>query len=155
MHQALTPLKAQTVEQDGQHLEVVVLFVTHYIDHFVDGIVRETLFGSTDILSHVDRRTVGTEQQLVVEAFACQVGPYGTVFLAVEKSFLQSFEHFLLAFQIGIRLVIYLVEADTHQLVSLVKSGIYPVVHLLPKGTYFGVASFPFHQHFAGFLHQR
>ena len=154
VYQALAPLKAQTVEQDGQHLEVIVLLVAHHVDHLVDGIVGETLFGRTDVLRHVDRRTVSTEQQLVVEAFAREVGPHGTVFLAVEKTFLQSFEHFLLAFQVCVRFVVYLVEADAHHLVSFVEAGIYPVVHLLPQGTYFRVTSLPLHEHLAGFLHQ-
>ena len=154
MYQALAPLKAQTVEQDGQHLEVIVLLVAHHVDHLVNGIVGETLFGRTDVLRHVDRRTVSTEQQLVVEAFARQVGPHGAVFLAVEKTFLQSFEHFLLAFQVCVRFVVYLVEADTHHLVSLVEAGIYPVIHLLPQGTHLRVTSLPLHEHLAGFLHQ-
>ncbi len=58
----LAPLEAQTVEQDGEHLEVIVLLIAHHVDHLVDGIVTETKLGRTDVLRHVDRSSVGTKQ---------------------------------------------------------------------------------------------
>ena len=54
VHEALAPFKAETVEEEREDLEVIVLLVAHHIDHLVDGIVAETEFGSTDVLGHVD-----------------------------------------------------------------------------------------------------
>ena len=155
MHQIFSPLESQLVEQDRKHLEVVVLFVAYHVYHLVYRIIGKALFGSTDVLGHVNRGTIGTEQQFLVKSFGGKVCPYRTVFLAVEDTFFQTFQHFLFPFQIGVRFVINLVEAYSHHLVGLIESGIYPVVHLLPKGTHFGVACFPFAEHFTGFLHQR
>ena len=58
VHQFLTPLEAQTVQQNAKHLEVVVLLIAYDIDHLVYGIVLEAHLGSTDILCHIDGSTV-------------------------------------------------------------------------------------------------
>ena len=49
-------------------MEVVVLLVADDIYHLVDWVVVEALLGCADVLGHVDRRSVGTEEELVVEA---------------------------------------------------------------------------------------
>ena len=41
MHEVFAPLEAEFVEQDAQHLEVVVLLIAHHVDHLVDGEVLE------------------------------------------------------------------------------------------------------------------
>ena len=87
MYKAFTPFKTQFIQQDGQYLEMVVLFVSYHINHFIDRIVSETQFGSSDILCHVDGSSVGTEQQFLVQAVFGQVCPYGTVFFFVENAF--------------------------------------------------------------------
>ena len=130
--QILAPLEAEAVEQDGEHLEVIVLLVAHHIDHLVDGIIAETQFGRADILSHIYGGAVGAEQQFVVEAFAGKVGPDGAVLLAVHLALFQTFKHQLLAFEIGIGFVVDLVEIHAKFPVGLVKSGVYPGVHHLP-----------------------
>ena len=152
---ALAPLETEFVQQDREYLEVVVLLVAHDVDHLVDGEVGKAKFGGADILSHIDGSAIGTEKQFVVESLTGEVGPHGAILLAVEESLLQSLHHLFLTFEVGVRLVVNLVEADAHHLVRLVETGIYPVVHALPEAAHFGVASFPLHQHLAGFLHQR
>ena len=62
MHEVLTPVEAELVEEDREHLEVVVLLVAHHVDHLVDGVVLEAELGGTDVLSHVYRCAVATEQ---------------------------------------------------------------------------------------------
>ena len=54
VHEALAPFKAETVEEEREDLEVIVLLIAYHVDHLVDGIVAETEFGSTDVLGHVD-----------------------------------------------------------------------------------------------------
>ena len=54
VHEALAPFKAETVEEEREDLEVIVLLIAHHINHLVDGIVAEAEFGSTDVLGHVD-----------------------------------------------------------------------------------------------------
>ena len=76
MNQVLAPLEAEAVEQDREYLEVVVLLVTYYVNHLVDREVLETEVGSTDVLSHVDRSAVRTEQELLVETLVGEVCPY-------------------------------------------------------------------------------
>ncbi len=153
VHKVLAPAETEAVEQHRQHLEVVVLLVAHHVYHAVDVVVVETLFGGADVLRHVYRGAVGAEQQLLVEAVGAQVGPYRAVLAAVEHAFFESFEHFLLAVEVCLRLVVYLVESHSHALVSLVETGIYPAVHLFPEGAYFGVAFFPLAEHGAGVGH--
>ena len=152
VYQFLAPLESETVEQDGEHLEVVVLLVAYHIDHLVDGIVLEAHLGGADVLGHIDRGTVGAEQQLLVESLVGEVSPYGAVIMALEESFLQTLLHLCLTLQIGLALIVYLVKGDTHLLVGLVEAGIYPAVHLLPQGTHLGITLLPLHQHLMGFL---
>ncbi len=154
MNQILAPLEAELVKQDRKHLEMIVLFVTHYINHLVNGIIGKTEFSCADVLRHVNRCAVTTEKQLMVQPFSSQVSPHRAVFLLEEETFLQSFHHFLFSFKIGVGFIIYLVEADTHLLVGFIETGIYPVVHHLPQSAYFRVTCFPLHKHFTGFLHQ-
>ena len=154
MNQFLSPLESELIQQDGQHLEVVVLFVTHHINHLVDGIVLKPEFGRADILRHVDGRAVAAQQEFLIQAFRRQICPHGTIFFLIEESFLESFEHHRLPFQIGLRFVIDLVEIDAHLPVRLVESGIHPFVHLRPERAYFGVVSLPFAEHGMRFFHQ-
>lgn len=72
---------------------MVVLFVADYINHFVDGVVLETQFGCTDVLSHVHTGTVGTEQKLFVQSVLGQVSPNGAVFFFEEQIVFQSFQY--------------------------------------------------------------
>ena len=155
MSQFLTPLEAQTVEQDREHLEVVVLLIAHHVDHLVDGIVLEAHFGSTDILCHIDGGAVRAQQQLLVETLVSEVGPYTVVLVAFKESLGESFFHLGLTLQVGLALIIYLVELYAHFLVGLVETCIYPVVHLLPQGTHLRVVLFPFHQHLVSLLDER
>ena len=75
MNKFLSPLETKPVEQDGEHLEVVVLLVAHDIYHLVNGEIGETHLGGAYILGHVNAGSVGTEQQFLVETFVCEVGP--------------------------------------------------------------------------------
>ena len=102
MNQVLAPLEAEAVEQDGEYLEVVVLLITYYVDHLVDREVLETEVGSTDVLSHIDRGAVGTEQELLVETLVGEVSPYTVVVLAEEETLLQAFLYLFLTLQVSI-----------------------------------------------------
>ena len=102
MNQIFTPFESQFVEQDRQNLEVIVLFVTYYVNHLVDRIILETKLSCTDILSHVYGSTVSTEQQLVIQTFSGQVSPYGTIFFAEEETFFEAFHYLFLTFQISL-----------------------------------------------------
>ena len=66
MHQLFAPFEAQSVEQNRQHLEVIVLLIAHHINHFVDGIVLKAHLGRADILRHIDRSAVAAQQQFLV-----------------------------------------------------------------------------------------
>ena len=134
---------------------MVVLFITNDIYHLVNGIILIAQFGCADILSHVYRCPVATQKKLVVKTFACKVGPYRAVFFAIHLPGLKTFEDFPLAFEVSLAFVVNLVEVNAHSFVGFVKSGIDPRVHCLPEGSDFRVFLFPFHEHRAGFFHQR
>ena len=91
----------------------------------------------------------------MVKPFTCQVCPHRAVFFLVEEPFLKSFHNLFFSFKISVRFIVDLIEAHSHLAVSLVKPGIYPIVHHCPQGTHFRIARFPFHQHFPGLIHQR
>ena len=148
VYEVLTPFEAQLVQEDGEHLEVVVLLVAHNVDHLVDGVVLKPELCSTDVLCHVHAGAVGAKQQFFVKAFVGQVGPYRAIFLLIEKAFFKSFEHFLAAFEVGVAFVVDFVEAYAERLVCFVEAGVYPFVHLAPEGSYLRVVVFPAYQHF-------
>ena len=150
--ETLTPLEAEFVEQDGEHLEMVVLLIAHHIDHLVDGEVLETELGGADVLCHIDGGAIGTKKEFFVESFCREVSPHGAIFATIEEAFLQPFHHLFLAFEVGVRLVVYLVETYAHHLVGLIKSSIDPLIHLLPETAYFRVALLPLDEHLMGFL---
>ena len=134
---------------------MIVLLITHDINHAVDGIILVAQLGGTDVLGHVDRGAVAAQQQFVVQAVGRQVSPHALVLLAVEQAIFQTLEHGVAAHQIGVALVVDLVERDTHAAVGLVKAGIHPVVHLLPQGAHLGVAGLPAAQHVVCLLDKR
>ena len=148
----LAPLESQTIEQDREHLEVIVLLVAHHIDHLIDGEILETHLSRSDVLSHINASSIATKQEFLVQTLVGEVGPYGVVLMALEETFGESFLYLGLTFQIGLALIVDLIERYTHLLIGLVKTCIYPVVHLLPKGAHFRVVLLPFHQHLVGFL---
>ena len=84
VHKALAPFKAETVEEEREDLEVIVLLIAYHVDHLVDGIVAEAEFGSTDVLGHVDRSAVCAEEEFFVQTFLGEVSPHRTIFAAIE-----------------------------------------------------------------------
>ena len=154
VHKALTPFKAETVEEERENLEVIVLFIAHHIDHLVDGIVAETELSSTDVLGHIDRSAVGAEEEFFVQTFFGEISPHRTIFAAIEQTFGETFFYLFLTFEIGVRFVIDFVERHTEGFVGFVKTSIHPFVHLAPKSTHFFVALFPLAEHLASFYHQ-
>ena len=134
---------------------MIVLLVANDVYHLVDGEVVEAHFGCSDVLSHVYAGAVRAQQQLLVESFACEVGPNRVVVLAEEESLGKSFLHLLLTDEIGVRLVVYLVKAYAEGLVGLVESGIYPVVHLLPQCANLRIVLLPLNKHLVSLLDER
>ena len=102
MNEVLAPLESEFVEENRQHLEVVVLLVAHNIDHLVDWEVLETELSSTDVLSHINRSAVAAEEEFLVQSLSLEVSPNRVVVAAVEEAFLQSFHHLLATFKISI-----------------------------------------------------
>ena len=150
-----TPLETEAVKQDREYLEVVVLLVTHHINHLVDGIVLETHLSRTDVLCHIDRGSVRAQQQLLVKSLVGEVCPHAIVVVTFEESFGKPLLHLGLTFQVGLALIIYLVKRHAHLLVCLVEASIHPAVHLLPKSPHFRVVLFPLHQHVVSLLDKR
>ena len=66
MHEVFTPLEAQTVQEDRENLEVVVLLVTNNVNHLVDRVVVETHLCRTNILCHINRCAVLTQQEFLI-----------------------------------------------------------------------------------------
>ena len=155
MHEALAPFKSEFVQQDGEHLEVVVLLVANHINHLVDGIVLETELGRTDVLRHINARSVGAEKKLLIETFLREVGPDRTIGATIEDTLLQTFIHLLFTLEVGVAFIINLVEANAKRLIGLVEALIHPGVHLAPKVAHFLVALLPFHEHFVGLNDER
>ena len=155
MHEALAPFESQAVEQYGQHFKVIVLLVSYDVYHFLNGEVLVSQFGGAYVLCHIHRCAVGTYEQFFVEPFVAQVGPNTAVVLAEENAFVKPVLHKGFAYEIGIALIIYLVEAHAHRAIGFVKAGVHPFVHFPPQCAHFIVALFPFHEHFVCFAHER
>ena len=134
---------------------MVVLLIAHDIYHLVDGIILKSHLGSTDILCHIHRGAVGAQKQFLVETFICEICPYTVVVMALKETFGETFLHLGLTLEIGLRLIVYLVETNAKRLVGLVETSIHPIVHLFPKGAHLGVVLLPFHQHLMSFLDER
>ena len=134
---------------------MIVLFVAHHIDHLVDGIILEAHLRRTDVLRHIDAGAVATQQQLLIQSLVGKVCPDRAVVMTLEESFGKTFLNFGLTLQVGLALVVYLIEGDTEFLIGLVEAGIHPIVHLLPQGAHFRVVLLPLHEHLVGFLDER
>ena len=154
VHEALAPFESETVEEERENLEVIVLLISHHIYHLVDGKVAETELSSTDVLGHVDRSAVGAEEEFFIQTFFGEIRPYRTIFTAIEQTFSKTFFYLFLPFEVGVRFVIDFVERHTEGFVGFVKTSIHPFVHLAPKTTHFFVTLFPLAEHLASFYHQ-
>ena len=105
-------------------------------------------------MRHIHAGAIRTQEQFFVKAFRREVSPHAAIRTAIEKSFLQSLNHFLLSFEIGVAFVINFVEAHAQRLVCGIKAFVHPFVHLAPEISHFGVVVFPLHEHFASLAHQ-
>ena len=76
----------QFLEHQLEHLEVVVLFVAHDIDHVVELVILEAAVGRAQILRHVDRSPVAAQQQFLVQPVGREVDPDRIVGTAVENT---------------------------------------------------------------------
>ena len=132
---------------------IVLLVSDHIYELFGAEIVVAQQCGA-EVLRHVDACAVAAQQQLLVEAVARQVAPHRAILLAEQYAHIQTFLHQLFAEQIGVRLIVHLVESHTQAVVGLVEAGIHPAVHLLPQRTHLLVTLFPLLQHLLGLDHQ-
>ena len=147
--------ESEAVEQDGQHFEVVLLFVTHHVDHLINRIILKTQFGRSDILRHIDRSTIGAKEELLIQSVFGKISPNRPIFATIERTTYQPLFYFGFALEIGVRFVIYLIKRNAHALIGLIKTGVYPAIHLRPKSAHFGIVRFPFTKHFLRFEHER
>ena len=102
MSQILAPFESKTVEEEGKHLEMIILLIPHHIYHLIDRIILIAELGGAYILSHIYGCAVGTEKKLMVESVVCKVGPYGSILLAEHYPFLQASKHKILTLKIGV-----------------------------------------------------
>ena len=153
--QPATEGEPELVEQQGEDLEVVVLLVADDVDHAVDGVIVVAELGGADVLGHVDRRAIGAQEELLVEAVGGEVGPDGAVGATVEESTREALEHFVAPLEVGLRLVIDLVEADAKPAIRRVEAGVDPAIHRGPKGAHLLVSGLPTAQHLARLGHER
>ena len=147
MYQLLAEWETEAVEEDTEHLEVVFLLITNDIHHLVDRVVLEAQFGGTDILGHIYGCAVGTKKELLVESVLREVSPNRAIFAAVEIALGKTAFYFTFAHEISVAFVVDFVKTYAHLRICLVKTRIYPLVHLLPEGTHFRVVLLPFDEH--------
>ena len=147
MEDVVAPLIAELLEHELQDLEVVVLLVANDINHVVEPILLEAAECRTQVLSHIYRCAVATQQQLLVEAVGRKVNPHRVILLAEEYTLAQPLLNEALAQKVGLRLVIYLVEIDAHSLVRDIEALIYPAIHALPQLIYLRILGLPPSQH--------
>ena len=148
------PREAELPKYEFQHLEVVVLLVADHVDELVGLEVVVAQQGGPEVLGHVYAGAVATEQELLVQPVARKVAPHRTVVLAVHHSEVEPLLHQLFAEQIGLRLIVYLVEVDAKAVVGLVEAGIDPPVHGLPQAAHLRVAFLPAFEHLLGLDHE-
>ena len=130
---------------------MVVLLVADYIDVFVEIPLAMTHCSRAKVLRHIDRGAIGTEKDFFVEAVGGEVDVGCAGFVLLTDALFKSVNHILLAFEVGLRFVINLVESDAHQFVRNIKTVVNPRVHRLPERNRIGVALFPFLEHLVGF----
>ena len=147
MEDIVAPLVAQLLENELQYLEVVVLLVTYDIDDAIQSVLLEALQCSAKILCHIYRCAIATEQQLLVKAISLEVDPNRSILLAEEYALCQTVLDESLAKDVGLRLVVYLVEINAESLVCYVESVVNPAIHLLPKCTHLGILCLPLAEH--------
>ena len=102
MEYVVGPFESQLLEDQFQHLEVVVLLVADHIDVRVKVIFSETPFGRSQILGDVNRRSVRTDEQFPVKSVGREVAPDGTVRILHEHAHIQSLLNQLLTKKIGL-----------------------------------------------------
>ena len=134
---------------------MVLLLIAYDIDHLINGVLVEAHLRRTDILRDVYRGAIRAEEDLTVKTFVSEVGPYRSVRILDELAFLQTTQDFFLTEEVGLRLVVDLVEANAHTLVGLVEASIDPGVHHAPEAADLFIAILPAAEHSASVSHQR
>ncbi len=77
---------AQFLEDELQHLKVVVLLVAHDINHVVELVILEPAVGRAEVLRHIDRGAVAAQEQFLVQPVGRKVDPDRIVVAAVEHT---------------------------------------------------------------------
>jgi hypothetical protein len=108
-----------------------------------------------DPCRHIQTRPVLAEQDLLVELNVGEIDPHGSVRLAIEHTFLQPLEHFVLTQFVRVAFIVVLVEADPHLPVALRKTVEGPLVHLLPERDDGRLSFLPLLEHLLGLLARR
>src|SRR5688572_28016943 len=110
----LGPIVAEFFKDLKKNLKMVILFVPHGIYQLIKPWKLFKPFdGRAKILSNINACAIAPENDLFIETFFAEVDSDRAILLFMKNAFLQTFLHNFFSKQIGIRLVIYFVKADT------------------------------------------
>ena len=147
------PDETELLEYELENLEMVILLVSNDIYVRIKAVFGESPFSGAEVLGDIYRCSVRAENQLAVESVCRKVAPYRSVRILDESTGLEALLNKFLAEQIGVVIIIDLVECNSECLVCLVKTGEHPFIHCLPQSADLRVACLPLHKHIMDVIH--
>ena len=148
MVKVLRPAVTEFFKDFKQNLKMIILLISHRVDKSLYIIIRETPYCCSQILRDIDRSTITTKKEFLIQAFISKVAPHRAIFFGEENTFVQSFFYQIFTQKVSLAFVLYLVKIYSKALISFCKPCINPSVHFLPKVSYFFIAIFPVQKHF-------
>ena len=143
----ISPIESQLLTNQWQHLEMVILLVTHHVYLLIHVKLVEPIVCRTNILRHVNGSPVIPQQQLVIQPITGKISPHASGIFPVKHAVSQTFQHEVTSFLVSLWLEIYFVKRDTHHFIGLVKTFQYPIVHGPPQGNHLLIPGLPLTQH--------
>ncbi|MDT4854841.1 hypothetical protein FQZ97_891630 [compost metagenome] len=101
----VTPARVAPAQlfQDGkEHLKMIVLLIAYHPDRLVGPEIFKFQVGGAQVLCNVDRGTVTTQHQLMIQPLISEIYPDAVVFLFIKYALLQAFFHDVLSQQVGV-----------------------------------------------------
>ena len=139
----LRPFVSKKTKDIEENAEVVILLRGNNIDKGIKRPVLMALYSSTEILGHIKRRAIASEEDFLIEAYRGKIDLNRAIFLFLEDAHLKAFHDLTASELICLALVIELIEGDAHVPVALIESFKSPAVHLLPESPHILITVFP------------
>ncbi len=139
--------RIKQIQNGLQDFEMILLFITNYINGAVIVKLLRLQVGEVDVLHNVNGSAVRTQQYFFIQADVGQIHNNRAVLFFLEQPPRQTIEDNFTAFFVNLAFVIFTIKRRPEKIKGFAEAFKSPAIHRAPQSNDLGIASLPLLQH--------